>query len=174
MRHARVRFAAVTFAALVVAACASSGANPKASDGTITSKVKSRLTGDPEVSAHRIDVDTIDGVVTLSGTVRSDAERTEAVHLAATTTGVVRVVDEIKVGDKAFTETMDDAWIVTKVTTKLTTDPEVNSFRIDVDCNLGVVTLRGTVRTATQRVEAEKLATGTDGVRRVVNLIEVE
>ena len=52
-------------------------------------------------------------------------------------------------------------------------DPEINSFHIDVDTVDGRVALNGKVSSAEQRTEAEDLARGTQGVRQVVNLIQV-
>lgn len=66
-----------------------------------------------------------------------------------------------------------DAEITTRIKTKLTADPQVNPFTIDVDTVNGRVTLSGTVRTDEQREEAEKLARDTEGVTEVVNLLQV-
>lgn len=68
---------------------------------------------------------------------------------------------------------IDDAAITTAVKSKLAADPEVNPFNIDVDTDDGVVRLSGTVAKAEARTEAAQLARNTDGVRRVVNDIEV-
>lgn len=66
-----------------------------------------------------------------------------------------------------------DAAITTKVKAKLSADPEINPFNIDVDTVNGVVTLSGAVRTEQTRMEAERLARNTGDVRDVVNRIEV-
>ena len=68
-------------------------------DASITTQVKSKLAADPEVAAHNIDVDTNEGVVTLSGRVDDGAERAEAEKLARNTDGVRRVINNLKVGD---------------------------------------------------------------------------
>lgn len=68
---------------------------------------------------------------------------------------------------------LDDAAITARVKTRLMRDPEINSFHIDVDTVDGRVALNGKVSSAEQRTEAEKLARGTQGVRQVVNLIQV-
>jgi osmotically-inducible protein OsmY len=67
----------------------------------------------------------------------------------------------------------DDAEISRAVTAELAA-AELNTFQIQVDTRDGVVTLSGSVTAADQRVEAEKLARGTPGVRRVINLLEVD
>jgi hyperosmotically inducible periplasmic protein len=57
-------------------------------DAGTTMRVKGRLLEDPVVNALRIDVDTRDGVVFLTGSVRSEQERKQAVKLARETKGV--------------------------------------------------------------------------------------
>lgn len=68
-----------------------------AGDATITTRVKGRLLADPEVKAVKIDVDTVGGVVTLTGTAATRAQAQEAVKLARNTEGVKSVVDNIQV-----------------------------------------------------------------------------
>ena len=65
--------------------------------GTLTAKIKSKMALDDTVKALDIDVDTNGGVVTLTGTVHSAAERTRAVQLARETAGVTSVNDRLTV-----------------------------------------------------------------------------
>jgi len=80
-------------------------------------------------------------------------------------------VDE-KVGPVAR-EVLNDASVTAKVKARLMADPDVAALHIDVDTADGQVTLKGTVSTADERAEAEKLANHTEGVKSVVNLIQV-
>jgi osmotically-inducible protein OsmY len=66
-------------------------------DTTITTRVKTSMLNDPAVGGLRIDVDTFKGVVTLSGSVKNDAEKQQAVALARRTPGVVEVKDALQV-----------------------------------------------------------------------------
>ena len=66
-------------------------------DAGITTKVKSKLLADPDVSGLRIDVDTSDRVVTLTGTVNSSAEKARALDLAGKVENVKRVEDKLTV-----------------------------------------------------------------------------
>ncbi|HEU4430728.1 MAG TPA: BON domain-containing protein [Myxococcota bacterium] len=68
-------------------------------DAWITTKVKSQLAADPDVSAMNVSVETDEGVVTLTGRVKTDEGRREAVKIASETDGVVRVRDLLEVGD---------------------------------------------------------------------------
>jgi hypothetical protein len=65
-------------------------------DGALTTKIKSKMALDDSVRARSIDVTTESGVVTLSGTVRSEAEHDRAVQLAKETAGVTRVIDHLE------------------------------------------------------------------------------
>lgn len=66
-------------------------------DSKVATVVKTRLLFSTEVSGTAIDVDVKAGVVTLAGTVDSDAERQLAVTIAKNTDDVKKVVDNIKV-----------------------------------------------------------------------------
>ena len=66
-------------------------------DLTIHTVVKTRLLRDDDVRGLRINVDVNNGVVTLSGRIRSEAERQRAVEVATGIPNVVRVVDNLVV-----------------------------------------------------------------------------
>lgn len=72
-------------------------------DAGITTAVKSKLAADDNVSAFQVDVDTAEGVVTLTGNVGSQAARERAVMLARDTDGVRDVVDNLDVSPTAAT-----------------------------------------------------------------------
>ena len=64
-------------------------------DGALTAKIKSKMALDDSVKALNIDVDTTKGVVTISGTVRTQSEHQRALQLAKETNGVREVVDRL-------------------------------------------------------------------------------
>ncbi len=66
-------------------------------EGSLTAKIKAKMALDDTVRAVAIDVDTRGSVVTLSGTVQSEAERAKALQLARETGGVTAVVDRLVV-----------------------------------------------------------------------------
>ena len=67
-------------------------------DAGLTTKIKAKMALDDTIKAGSIDVDSDGSIVTLSGTVRSEAERSRALQLARETEGVTRVVDRLRVG----------------------------------------------------------------------------
>jgi len=64
-------------------------------DATLTSRVKAKFAADPVVSAMAIKVETMKGVVQLSGFAKSAEERATAEKLARATSGVMAVRNDI-------------------------------------------------------------------------------
>jgi hyperosmotically inducible protein len=67
-------------------------------DAAVTSAVKTKFLADTAVSGLKIDVDTKDGMVTLSGTVATKTEADRAVAIARDTSGVKSVANNLRVG----------------------------------------------------------------------------
>jgi hyperosmotically inducible periplasmic protein len=66
-------------------------------DGTITTKVKAALAGDPRTKAHQVNVETHEGVVQLSGFVDSPEAKSTAEQLARAVDNVKSVDNELDV-----------------------------------------------------------------------------
>ena len=86
----------LVFALVVLAACGAATSATK-DDATISTRVKIVLLNDPQVGALRIDAQTFQGTVTLSGTVRTQAEADRAIALARTIGGARHVKSELKI-----------------------------------------------------------------------------
>jgi osmotically-inducible protein OsmY len=76
-------------------------------------------------------------------------------------------------GDK-IGKSLDDAWIHTKIVSKLATDPQIPTLKINVDVTAKAVTLRGQVESSAAQMEAGRIAKDTDGVTRVTNLLKIK
>lgn len=167
---------------------ASRSAETTARDAEITAKVKTKLLADADVSGMKIDVDTRNSVVLLTGTTATEAQMLRALELAARVDGVVSVTNHLTVpgatlGLNAATGTAEssrsvgtsikDAAISTSVKTKLLADPDVSGTKIDVDVRNKVVSLSGTVASQAQVTQAERVAAGVDGVVAVSNQLKV-
>ena len=68
-----------------------------ATDTAITQAVKEKLLLQPETASGTISVDTHDGVVTLTGTVKSPQEKEQVIQTARNTQGVQRVEDKLSI-----------------------------------------------------------------------------
>jgi hyperosmotically inducible protein len=66
-------------------------------DAIITARIKTSLLNDQQVGATKIDVTTVNGVVTLSGIVKSQAVAARAIELARQAPGVKDVKSMVQV-----------------------------------------------------------------------------
>ena len=126
-------------------------------------EVNDRVGTGTGVALDADDVDT-DG----HAVVDNDADLDTDVDADAAVDGTADIDADATPGDA-----VDDAWITSKVKTQLLADEAVNGLDIDVDTNANVVTLNGTVETATARAEAVRIARATSGVKEVVDNLTV-
>ena len=68
-------------------------------DASVTTRVRTALLNDPEIKAQSISVDTVQGVVTLSGSVRTAQERDKAVAVARRASGVADVKSALQIAN---------------------------------------------------------------------------
>jgi hyperosmotically inducible periplasmic protein len=168
-------------------------------DSDLEQRIQSKFNADAQLNAARlsVDADVDNNRVTLSGDVESEAMRTRATEMAQAAQPGVVIENKIDVKPRElsrseYTEehartererartskdnvgsSIDDAWIHAKVVTKLIGDSDTPERTINVDVNNNRVTLRGTVETAAQKAEAERIARETEGVKGVVNQLRI-
>ncbi|MEP7270836.1 MAG: BON domain-containing protein [Acidobacteriota bacterium] len=166
---------ATTFLIAVLGLACFACASQTVDDAGITTKVKSKLAADTQTSAIKISVETVGGVVTLTGTVPTQGEKTAAEQIARTTQDVKRVDNQIVVDTNSMSasnagekvaEVVTDATILTKVKAKLLADGIVGT---NVDVVNNKVTLKGQVEDASEVKKAGELARTTEGVTGVTN-----
>jgi len=91
----------ISLIALVTMAASASTGQTTRDTGTVvndawtTTQIYARFFADPDIKGRNITVETMSGVVTLTGTVQSTAERNQAVARAKATDGVKQVVDKL-------------------------------------------------------------------------------
>jgi hyperosmotically inducible protein len=172
-------------------------------DGWLIMKIHAEMVDEDVLSGSNIDVDVDKGVVTLQGTVRSEAARSRAIAVAKSSDGVKNVIDQLRVvpahgdakpstadkiehaGEKAVDKTtsaakktgraIDDGWIKSKIYAQYLTDwnTVLDDSDIDVDVDNNVVTLNGTVKSAEAKAKAVSTAKSTDGVKAVHDNLRV-
>ena len=81
--------------------------------------------------------------------------------------------EKAKANKETVGQSLEDAWIHTKIVAKLIGDTKTPERNINVDVVDGAVTLRGQVDTAEAKTEAERVANQTDGVKKVTNQLKV-
>jgi hyperosmotically inducible protein len=163
------------------------GCNSQAVDDSgVTAKVKAKFASDSIVSAIEIGVETKDGVVTLTGKVPTQAEKSEAQKVALTADGVKRVVNNVVIDPNSLGASNTDQKLndlKNKVAANATDDGIQAKIKskllvagikgVTVDVSARQVTLSGSVKDAQTKAEAELLAKNTDGVTGVASQLSL-
>jgi hyperosmotically inducible protein len=126
----------------------------------------------------RVGQDRDKGVVTLTGNVKSDEDKTRAESVAKSVAGNEVVANEIGVrpaGDEGTARKVASD-LDSGIDKNLSAALEEHRLKSDVryDVNNGVVTLKGNVHSQSQRDAVQKLAEQVPNVKQVVNELEVK
>jgi osmotically-inducible protein OsmY len=154
---------------------AARSAGSSARDMWITSAVKMRLLANSETPAIDINVDTSDGVVTLFGSVPTDAAKQAAAAEARRIGGVRSVENELQVVSKTQQDRVasKDGDIENAIEQRLEARSDLADSKIGVEVSNGVARLTGSVESQGDRLTALTVARATSGVRAVIDDLTV-
>jgi hyperosmotically inducible protein len=134
------------------------------------SQIQTRFQTDADLRNNQIQAIVDNGVVTLKGTVDTDTEKSKAARLAMVK-GVTGVDNQLKVGSEGAKAAVTDSTITARLKTEMLAEEQLRS--VHVETNNAVVSLSGTVPTATARDRAIDLARSMSGVSRVEDNLKI-
>lgn len=140
-------------------------------DNELRLDVERELEWEPSVDERRIGVSAIDGIITLSGSVGSFAEKWNAERAVERVAGVRGVANELQV--RTATD-RSDTDIAKAAADRLSWDVMVPEGTVTVEVSNGWVTLRGEVRWDYQRRAAERAVRNLSGVKGITNLVTIQ
>ena len=146
-------------------------------DGWITTKVKTILAFHKHVSATDTEVNTKDGVVTLSGKANSEAQKQLTGEYAKDVEGVTAVHNNLvvtKMAHRTMGEKVDDTSITAQVKSTLLFHKSTHMLATKVTTKDGVVTLHGEAKNGAERDLVTKLTEDINGVKLVHNRMTVK
>lgn len=157
-------------ALLLLLACPLAGLASSVIDFKIEEAAKASYNYRTVLEDH-VQVKARDGIVTLTGTVQDQDERTLAVATVENLPGVVAVKNEIKV-DSTHPE-KSDSWMAVKIRTRLFVKGNVSAASTKVLVKDGHATLSGTADNLAQKQLTGLYAAEIDGVKSVKNELVV-
>lgn len=134
------------------------------------------------LSPFNISVQVEQGTATLKGKVENQVDKDLATQIAGDAQGINKVDNQLEIdpqvasepGTKAnMAQRFDDATLTATIKSKLLWNSVTEGLNIEVSANQGVVTLKGQAKDADAKQLAGSLASNTDGVTEVNNLISV-
>ncbi len=166
-----IRFFCIAIAALFFFLLAGSGTGMAAvtmTDTNIEIAIEDELMLDQAVSSHLVDIQSTDGIVTLTGSVDNLLAKERALAITETVKGVRSVVNRIQV-TPVIQKT--DIEIHTDVIEALLANPVTELFDLEISVDDTVVTLKGQVNSYIEKQAAGKVAKSISGVKEVENLV---
>jgi hyperosmotically inducible periplasmic protein len=146
-------------------------------DSWITAKTKLALMTTEGIDTWDLNVDTVNGVVTLHGKVASEAAKQKAETVAQAIEGAKSVKNLLQVVPKPQREAVSDSdeVIADRVKKAFDADPVVDGSGISVaSVNKGVVLLSGNAKSIDAHLKAVEIASKVPGVSRVSSEVQVE
>lgn len=165
----------ITVFAIAAVALPALAAETSRPDPWITTKVKMSLLTSDQVEGMDVNVDTVDGRVTLHGTVETAQQKASAEELARDIEGVreVRNLLQVGAGEEAARAAVSDEELKSRVETVLERDQALEGSEIEVQSvNDGVVVLAGEAQTLSAHRRALEDVAAVEGVRHVASEIE--
>jgi osmotically-inducible protein OsmY len=119
-----------------------------------------------------IKIQSMDGVVTLTGTVSEESHKSMAQETMASLPGVKSVDNRLEIKG-APPSANSDAWLSEKVKATLLFHRSVSASKTEVYVNEGIVTLRGEAASESQKELTTEYAKDVEGVKEVKNEMTV-
>jgi osmotically-inducible protein OsmY len=142
-------------------------------DGRIESSARKSYAFETYLQTDDIKIQSVNGVVTLTGTVSEASHRLLARESVAGLPGVKSVDDRLEIKGEPLAED-SDAWLMMKVKTTLLFHRSVSGFKTEVtDVKDGIVTLQGKAASQAQKDLTTEYAKGVEGVKDVINQMTV-
>ncbi len=163
---------AISSIALIVAAVAllmtSVPVQASKMDDRIESSAKQSYVFKTYLKGDDIKIQSMDGVVTLTGTVSEESHKSLAQETLAGLPGVESVDNRLEVKGERPAES-SDAWLRMKVKTILFLHHSLRDSKTEVNVNSGVVTLQGEATSQAQKELTTEYAKDVEGVKDVKN-----
>ena len=142
-------------------------------DSEIRDDITFEILTDDALWNQNITVKVNEGVVTLSGKVDTGYDRVHATSVTSRIRGVKEVINNIHVN---WTQEYADAELFKKIWDRIRSNWLISPVKDNIKVNVrkGVATLTGTVCNWGERNEAELVTLNTNGIRLVINQLQVE
>lgn len=159
-------------AVLATLSITSAPLHASAKDDQIESSAKKSYVFKTYLKDDEIKINSKDGVVTLTGTVSEESNKSLAEETVAALPGVKKVDNKLAIKGERPADN-SDAWVLAKVKAALLFRKNVSALQTDVDVKSGIVTLRGEAASGAQRDLTTEYVKDIEGVKDVKNEMTV-
>ena len=144
-------------------------------DATIKINISRKFLNSENNLFINIDTSVVEGMVLLTGIVKNQESRIEALKIVWEVGGVKEVINEIEIGDKtSIKEYANDVWITTQIKALAARDIGLRSISYNVETIRGKVYLAGITSRPEQLETLVNIIKSVKGVKEVVNYVVIK
>jgi osmotically-inducible protein OsmY len=161
-------------ASLGVAAMEERPLKVHAKDTAIATKIRYNLVEAGEKFITSVGVEVYEGKVLITGVVRNEEMRAQALKLIWKTVGVKDVYNELQIGDSGIRNIAKDVWVTAQLQSKITFDKDILAINYSIETVNGTVYLIGIAKNQLEvdRVIAHARSLGY--VNRVISHVRIK
>lgn len=162
-------------ASVGLAAMQERGVEGVARDTALSASVMSNFLNNDSSLTTDVGVEVWEGRALLTGLVKTEAERAEAVRLTWQVSGIKDVINEIGLeSDEGIQDFTYDAWITTQLESRITFDRDIFAINYDIETVNSVVYLIGIAQSQGELDRVVAHARDIERVRRVISHVRVK
>ena len=144
-------------------------------DATIKLNISRKLLISENNLFVNIDTSIVEGMVLLTGIVKNQESRIEAVKIVWEVDGVTEVINEIEIGDKtSIQEYANDVWITTQIKALAAKNIGLRFISYNIETIRGKVYLAGITSRPEQLETLINITKSVKGVKDVVNYVVIK
>lgn len=141
-------------------------------DSVICTTIKIKMISNEIVKARHIDVDVLNGIVYLTGIVKTSEQKKKATTIAKDVKGVKQVKNQLMIGQINIAQIVNDTLLTTKIRLYLLKDMDILSTNIDVDTHNNIIILTGILSLKKEKEKTLSIVQEVVGDRQIIdNLI---
>ena len=166
-------FVAGSAASLGVAAMEERTFKAHAKDTAVATKIRFNLVEASEKFITNVGVEVYEGKVLITGVVKNEAMRAQALKLIWKTDGVKDVYNELQVGNSGVRDLVKDGWVTAQLQSKITFDKDVLAINYSIETVNGTVYLIGIAQSQPEIDRVIAHARTLSYVKRVISHVRV-
>ena len=144
-------------------------------DATIKFNISRKLLTSENNLFINTDISVVEGMVLLTGIVKNQKSRIEAVKIVWEVDGVTEIINEIEIGDKtSIKEYANDVWITAQIKALAARDIGLRFISYNIETIRGKVFLAGITSRPEQLETLVNITKSVKGVKEVVNYVVVK
>jgi osmotically-inducible protein OsmY len=161
-------------ASIGVAAMEERSLKVHAKDTAIATEILYNLFEASEKFITSVGVEVYEGKALITGVVRNEEMRAQALQLIWKTEGVKDVYNELQVGDSGIKDLAKDSWVTTQLKSKITFDQEILAINYFIETVNGTVYLIGVAQSQGEVDKVTSYARDLGYVKRVISHVRIK